>query len=158
MCPVYWRIVKVMIPYSCLFGFFSKVSRKKTPRKCFKSLLLTASSISKLLRGLFGKIAFSTWIIYSKHCFSGNNTSSNFMYVSFRFVVWERIFSNSASEISLSVNAFEIMLRIELSCSSIKVFASHVSEFCWKGIFQLLSEKLKHFQKTRSIHVKPSQK
>ena len=44
------------------------------------------------------------------------------MHVSFRFIVWEIMFSNSASEISLSINAFEIMLRIELSCSSIKIF------------------------------------
>ena len=37
--------------------------------KFFKSIFLTASSITKLLRGLFGKITFSTSIIYSKHFF-----------------------------------------------------------------------------------------
>ena len=62
---------RFIIAHSCLFGFFGKVSRKETPRKFFKSIFLTASSISKLLRGLIGKIAFSTRIIYSKHFILG---------------------------------------------------------------------------------------
>ena len=44
------------------------------------------------------------------------------MYVSFRFPTWERIFSNSTSESSLSVNAFETMLIMLFTCISIKVF------------------------------------
>ena len=38
--------------------------------------------------------------------------------------------------------------------SQSKFFASHVSEFSWKSVFQLLSEKLRHFQKSNLILAK----
>jgi len=69
------------------------------------------------------------------------------MYVSFRFVVWERIFSNSASEILLSVNAFEIMLRIELSCSSIKVFCFSCLWILLKRNFSITFRKIEALPK-----------
>ena len=55
---------KFTIPHSFLFGFFGNVSNKKTPLKDGILSLFAASSNSKLLNGLFGKITFSTEIIF----------------------------------------------------------------------------------------------
>ena len=60
---------RFIIAHSFRLGFFGKVSLKKAPQKFFKPIFFTASSISKLLRGLFGRTIFSTLIIYSKQNF-----------------------------------------------------------------------------------------
>ena len=55
---------KFTIPHSFLFGFFGNVSSKKTPLKDGIFNFFAASSSSKLLNGLFGKITFLIEIIF----------------------------------------------------------------------------------------------
>jgi len=81
---------KFKIAHSFLLGRVGKVSLKKTPRKFFKPIFFAASSISKLLRGLFGKTIFSTWIsIYSKRWFpvSGIPNSSRQTFCMFHSIL-----------------------------------------------------------------------
>ena len=73
------------------------------------------------------------------------------MYVSFRFLVWERIFLNSTSEISLSVNAFETILGIELSCISMKVFCFWCLCIFLKRNFSITFRKIEAFTKNTFI-------
>ena len=113
--PANWRIVQVHDSTFIFMGFVGKVSLKKKPRKCLKTIFFTASKSSKLLRGLQGKTTFSTRMFFV--------FSSCFIYF---ILVASNFFSAcSAGGVTLEKKTFVIILsNSKFSASSFFLYFS----------------------------------
>ena len=126
MCPVSRRIIKVHDPAFMPFQFLWQSVSQENATKVFQINFFTASSISKLLRGLFGNTTFSTWIIalqarviYSKHFFFWEHfikfsfccLRKNFLKLDFRnFVVSQHLRNHVTNWVEPQLNQSFLLL------------------------------------------------